>query len=168
MQIKKVIFVSVVMLLAVSAFSQRGMGYNSCRMNMIPDLDEEQEQKIEDLRVEHMKKMLPLRNEMQEKKARLHTMMTSEEVDMDAIDQQIDEIGELHVKMLKERTGHKQNVRALLNDEQRIIYDMHFMHFRQGQGKGCGFGKGNRGRKGRGYGFGRGQGRMMNQMIDEE
>ena len=122
----------------------RGKGQGlSCN---IPDLTEEQQKKIDDLRVDHQKKMLNNRNLMQEKKAKLNTLRTAEKADMNAINKIIDEMGTLHTQMMKDREAHRQTVRGLLNEKQRLFYDTH---------KGRGFKA-----KGMGQSRGRGHQRM--------
>ncbi len=106
----------------------------------IPDLTDEQQKKIDDLRVEHQKKMLNNHNQMMEKRAKLNTLRTADKTDMNTINKLIDEMGVLHTQMMKDKEAHRQAVRELLNNKQRVFFDSH---------------------KGRGFGEGRGQGRGM-------
>ena len=100
----------------------RGMNEKGVRCN-IPDLTEEQQNKIDDLRTDHQKSMLQYRNQMQEKRAKLNTLRTAEKTDMTAIDKTIDEIGTLQTQMMKERETHHQKVRGLLTDKQKVFFD---------------------------------------------
>ncbi|MBE0432071.1 periplasmic heavy metal sensor [candidate division WOR-3 bacterium] len=134
--------VLALLMLAGSAFAQapkmepepgkaRGMG--ECRMSepghMIPGLTEEQQTRIKTMRVEHMKAMQSLRNQLGEKKARLRTLTTGDKVNMTEVNKMIDEIGSLRTKMMKQKEQHRQEIRNLLNDEQRIFFDTrHKMH----------------------------------------
>lgn len=99
----------------------------------ILDLTEDQEAKIEKLRTEHQKKMLPMQNEMGEKKAHLRTVSTGENVDMAKVNKTIDEIAALKTKMMKESAAHKQAVRKELTEEQRLKFDKMHMHKCSGQ-----------------------------------
>ena len=90
---------------------------------MIPDLTEEQEEQIQNLRTEHMKTVLPLRNQLAEIQARLHTLSTAENADMNQINRTIDEMGEIRTRMMKEGAAHKQDIRKMLTDEQRVAFD---------------------------------------------
>lgn len=94
-------------------------------MPMLPDLTEKQKEQIKQLRTEHMKAMLPLKNQLMEKKARLHTLSTGEKVDMKAINDMIEEIGAIKTKIMKEQAAHRQEVRKLLTTEQRLMFDTH-------------------------------------------
>ncbi len=87
------------------------------------DLTAEQQEQIDQLYLENQKEMLPLKNELREKKARLRTLNTSANYDKNAVNSLIDEIGELRTNMTKKRTAHRQEIRSLLTDEQRIIFD---------------------------------------------
>jgi Spy/CpxP family protein refolding chaperone len=103
-----------------------GMGHEK-HMPMIPDMTEQQKEQMEQLRTEHLKIMLPLQNQLQEKKAQLHTLSTAEKVNMNVINKKIEEIGELKIKLMKEREAHCQDIRKLLTEEQRLMFDMHPM-----------------------------------------
>ncbi len=91
--------------------------------NKIPDLTESQKDQIEKLRTEHLKKTLPMKNEVGEKEARLRTLTTVENVDMNKVNKTIEEIGKIKTEMAKEREAHRQEIRKLLNDEQRVKFD---------------------------------------------
>lgn len=92
---------------------------------MIPDLTEKQKEKIKELRVEHMQELQQLRNQLGEKKARLRTLSTDVKVDMDEINRVIEDVGEMRTEMMKMRAQHRQDIRELLTDEQRVIFDAH-------------------------------------------
>ena len=156
-----VLLTGLFLLVAGTGFSQvkkKGMGMREnapgmnqkCQM-MIPDLTEEQEGKIEELRLSQMKEMMAAHNKINEKKARLKTLQTQDNADMDAIYNVIDEIGEIKTEMHKKKAKHHQEVRSLLNEEQKVYFDKHMMmkksgmHHKgtpmkggQGHGKGCG------------------------------
>jgi len=117
----------------------------------IPDLTEEQQEKIDALRTTQMKAMQSFHNQLAEKGAHLQTLRTADKVDMDAINKTIDEMGAIRTKMMKSREQHIQDVRSLLTDKQRVYFD----NFKKGNGpgQGCCYGKG----PGKGYGYGKGQ-----------
>jgi len=94
-------------------------------MPMLPDLTEKQKEQIKQVRTEHMKVILPLKNQLMEKKARLHTLSTSEKVNMKEINDMIEEIGAIKTRIMKEQAVHRQEVRKLLTAEQRLMFDMH-------------------------------------------
>jgi len=150
----------VIMLMLVSVgFAQNGNGngqqkgkkangnkssmyHHKKGMNNIPNITDAQKEQIKKLRTENMKAMLPLKNSLMEKKAHLNTLSTSESVDMKAINKQIDEISKIKAKMMKQKAKMRQDVRALLTDDQRIYFDM---HSGQKMGKGKGHHKGHKG-----------------------
>lgn len=92
-------------------------------MPMIPDLTEKQKEQIQQLRTEHLKALLPLKNQLMEKEARLQTLSTSEKVDMKEINTIIEEIGAIRTRMMKERAAHRQEIRTLLTEKQRLLFD---------------------------------------------
>lgn len=116
----------------------------NCEMQMkkmLPDLTDDQVAKIEKLHLQMIKEATPIKSVMKEKKARLHTLAIAEKVDMNAINSTIDEISTLQAKLMKIRAKYHQDVRALLTDDQRILFDSrkgHKMHKRgNGQGQNC-------------------------------
>jgi Spy/CpxP family protein refolding chaperone len=131
----------LVILIALSASAQPSNNNNNQRKgpnqntNLCPNksermvemlgLSEEQTKQIEKLRLENQKKMLPLRNDLNEKQARMKTLETAETPDMKAINSLIDEMSVIKTKMAKDRAANHQEVRKLLTEEQRLKFDMH-------------------------------------------
>jgi Spy/CpxP family protein refolding chaperone len=95
------------------------------RMEAYLELSDEQKTSIEALKLTHQKKMLPLKNELNEKKARMKTLQTAETPDMKAINSLIDEMGAIKTKIAKEKATQHQDIRKLLTEEQRIKFDLH-------------------------------------------
>lgn len=93
------------------------------RMVTYLELTEEQQTKMEAQRLAVQKTMLPLKNELNEKKARMRTLSSTENADMKAINSLIDDMGTIKTKMAKIRAEHHQEVRKMLTEEQRIKFD---------------------------------------------
>lgn len=130
--------IAALLLVAGTAFAQPpGMheqgpgreGMHGSKMSghkgMIPGLSEEQQEQIKTLRTEHMKAVQPLRNQLGEKKARLRTLTTADKVNMTDVNKIIDDIGKMQTQMMKLKEQHRQEIRKLLNDEQRVMFDVH-------------------------------------------
>ena len=94
-------------------------------------LTDEQKAKLKDLKIAHQKETLKLRNKMGELHAHLRTLSTAEVADMKAINATIDEITQTQNQMMKSREGFKQQIRAMLTEEQRLQFDMQ----KQGRGR---------------------------------
>ncbi len=150
----------VAMLFGANTFAQRGNGWGNGQgngygqgsfCNNIPNLSTEQQTKISDLRTAHWKKMQDSRNQLAVKSANLQTLRSTG--DLNAINKTIDEMGAIRTNMQKNREQHFQDVRSLLNADQKVYFDS----FNRGRGNcqayGRGYGRGN------GQGFGRGFGR---------
>lgn len=90
---------------------------------MIPDLTEEQEAQIKSLRLEQLERNTQHRNAMDEMRARKRSMMTEADPDMSAVNNVIDEMTALRNAQMKENVNHRQAVRELLTEEQRVIFD---------------------------------------------
>ena len=89
----------------------------------IPDLTEEQKEQIKELEINHMKEVLPLNNEIGEKEARLRTLSTEDEADINAIYTLIENIGSIKTDMMKKEAAFHQGIRKILTSDQRILFD---------------------------------------------
>ena len=98
------------------------------------NLTDAQKEQIEKLRTQHMKNVLPLRNELGELRAELRTLSTVDKVNMTDINKKIDEMGKVQTELMKERAAHRQQIRSLLTDEQRVKFDSDFGHGLKGRG----------------------------------
>jgi len=93
----------------------------------IPNLTDQQKEQLKSITLKNQEVIIPLRNQMREKKAHLRTLSTADNVDQKVAESVIDEIGSLRTQMMKQRLGTHQQVRALLTDEQRVWLDSHPM-----------------------------------------
>ncbi len=116
------------MFLSANTFAQPGKG--DCKghkgkgiENAIPDLTDQQKSDIQKIRIKYDKKVLPITNELRESRAHLKTLQTAENPDKAAIDKQIEKIGKLRTDMIKLREEQRQEVRALLTDDQKVVFD---------------------------------------------
>ena len=132
--IKTVLVVALVGGLAMSSLAQqqsnrmmqdRPMQFHSQggQMMNLPGLTDEQRTQIRDIMLNTRKEMLPIQNELREKQAQLRTLTTGDNIDMETANTVIEEIGALRTKMMKNRIASRQEVRNLLTEEQRIIFD---------------------------------------------
>lgn len=82
------------------------------------DLTEAQQEEISALRTEHHKEITPLKNKMAELRARERTLLSEEEVNLKAVEKNIDEQTGLLNSLRKVQTKHQLAVKNILNDEQ--------------------------------------------------
>lgn len=122
----------------------------------IPDLTTDQSKKIEDLQIAHLKEVNQIKAQVAEKRAHLRTLQTADKVDNAAINKTIDEITALQNDMMKKNENHRQAVRNVLTDKQRVIYDAKHCGKMHGNNANCCGGKGNT--KGNDCGHKHGQG----------
>jgi Spy/CpxP family protein refolding chaperone len=90
----------------------------------IKGLSDEQKHKIEKIEASNKKEMLQYRNLLDEKKSHLKTLETSDNADLSAINKTIDEISSIEGEIMKKHAATKQEIRKVLNDEQRIQFDL--------------------------------------------
>ena len=154
-----VLLLGFLMITAVNAQTRqggRGQGYhgsekaNGHQFAKL-ELTDEQETEITSLRTAHYKKITPLKNKMAELKARERTLLSEENVDMKAVNKNIDEQTDLTNSIRKLQVEQQVAVKSLLTDEQV----MQLQQRRQFAGR-AGF-HGKSGRRGAGSaGMGRG------------
>lgn len=136
MKNQKLNLVIVILLMASMSFAQRGyrqmnasddapLMRRGCNLTFL-DLSEEQETNIKSLNLEADKKVIPLRNEIREKRAKLISLQSTDEYDKKAVNQLIDEIASKQAQIRKIRAEKHRSVRNLLNEEQKVQFDKHF------------------------------------------
>jgi len=101
----------------------------------IPDLTDEQEQKIIALRTSHQKEVLNLRLDLDIKAAMLQKLKSAENPDMLLINKTIDEMGSLRTEIQKKKTAHGFAIRKLLTDKQRAVWDSHTAYAGMGRNR---------------------------------
>lgn len=139
--LKSILLMTLLLGLTASSFAQRGQNKRTFQdrpgpcayqandvnraMFRIPDLTDEQKEQIRNIRLENRSAMLPYRNQINEKRARLQTLTTGDQQDLDAANQVVEEIGVLRTEMMKQRLANRVKVRDVLTEEQRVIFDSH-------------------------------------------
>ena len=103
------------------------------------DLTQEQKDQLKSLRLQEMKAMTQYKNQLDEYKAKLKTLTTSDDVNLKDVDKVIDQMGKVKLEMAKNKLSHRMDVRALLTDDQKVMFDIHAMKGMKGRGK-CGKG----------------------------
>ncbi len=89
---------------------------------------DEQKAKMKEIHLASYKEMNALKNQMGELRAKQHTLTTSDKPDMASINANIDEMTKVRNKMMKIRAADHQKIRALLTDEQKMMFDSKMMH----------------------------------------
>lgn len=112
-----------------------GPGYGWNRLN----LTSEQEEKVGELRKEHLKKVLPLRDKLAELQVQYRNLLHADSPDRNAINKNIDEQSDVRKKLQKEAADFQLQFRALLDEDQKLMLDAaggrkgsHFFHGQRG------------------------------------
>jgi Spy/CpxP family protein refolding chaperone len=111
----------------------------------IPNLTAEQVSKIQKLKLEFEKGMLPLRTKVQIMGLELRAMV-AEGADIKKLEAKVDEVSKARADIQKKALAHHLQVRTLLTDEQKVYFDL------RGFGPGCRAGCGGGGKGGCGMG----------------
>lgn len=130
MKIKNIVtFMTLAIFIFIASINiqaQQRPGPDNRKGMNIPNLTETQKTQIKGFRKQLNEEALPLRNLLREKEAQLETLSTTKGADINKINTKIDEIGDLKNQLAKKRAAFRQNVRKILDDEQRVAYDTHF------------------------------------------
>lgn len=94
-------------------------------LDMIPGLTEDQKKQIKTKGITLHKEMALIESQINEKKAHLNTLELADSPDMAAIGKTIDEMMVLKGELMKKKVAHHQEIRKMLNDEQKMIFDSH-------------------------------------------
>lgn len=105
------------------------------RMLQYLDLTEKQKEQIQNTHLNGQKAMLPLRNQMREKNARLLSLTTGNEFDEAAVNTLVTEISDLRASMMKMRITHRQEIRSLLTEEQQVKFDTFHLNMKNRSGQ---------------------------------
>lgn len=87
------------------------------------NLTEDQQAQMQSMRLNVQKELLPLRNKLGENMAKMRTLRTAENADMKAINKLIDDNSDLRGNIAKLQAANHQEVRKMLTEEQRIMFD---------------------------------------------
>jgi len=86
-------------------------------------LSEEQRERIKTLHLETKEQALGLENQLKEKHARLQTLSTGDQINARGAHSTIEEISKLEAELKKLRWDTRMEIRTLLTDEQKVIFD---------------------------------------------
>jgi Spy/CpxP family protein refolding chaperone len=129
LRLKGMVLAMFLSVLTVAAFTQTQSGkcikasqQTGCQ-RAIPDLTDEQEAAISKLKVEHLNVMTTYKAELGVLKAELNKLEITDPIDQKAIDSKIDQVMAVKTKMAKEGSKHRQSVRNLLTEDQKVFFD---------------------------------------------
>lgn len=100
-------------------------------VNIIPDITADQETKIDGFRADMMKKVTPLEADLQIKEAELNALMASD-ASMNEKESKLEQISELKTQIQLERVTFHHNVRSILTDDQKLVFDQHTLKHPKG------------------------------------
>lgn len=89
------------------------------------DLTDEQQQQIKEIRKAKARDQIQRQNQIRELRAEMRTAMTQDQIDKSKINDLIDQIGVLEIAGKKERAATMIEIRELLTDDQRLLFDQY-------------------------------------------
>lgn len=98
----------------------RGMMMQGNRLNLTAD----QKTKMQNLRLQLTKELLPLRSQMKEKEDNLKLQITSDKYSSAAVNKTLDEISSLQKQIRMKMIDHLRSVRSMLTPDQQKKFDM--------------------------------------------
>ncbi len=111
----------------------------SCQSKL--NLSAEQKEELQKMRLDFQKEMLPLKTKLQTKMLEFRQLRL-ENAETEKINAKIDEIAQVRAELQKKSYAHHLEVRKILNEEQKKIFDNACAHFGTHMGSGhMGFGR---------------------------
>ena len=98
--------------------------YGACWKDTLTD---EQRTKLAKIKLDHMKVQAPIKAQMKTVKVDLALLVTADKPDTAGINKKIDEMTKLKNSKIKEKYKYIAAKRKVLNNEQRVLFDMHIM-----------------------------------------
>ena len=87
------------------------------------DLTEDQKDQIKEIRLAHIKDVQPMKDEVKINRLKVDVLLKTDDPDMKEIIGLVETNGKLLTQIQVKSIEQKINVRSLLTDEQKIIYD---------------------------------------------
>ena len=115
--------VMLVIFMSAYVLAQKPGVNRSQKSGIVPDLTEEQKEKMSELRSAHIQSMTQLKAETMVLRAELDQLSVEKNPSLDKINAKIDELAARRADMEKARATHRMEIRSLLTEEQRIIFD---------------------------------------------
>lgn len=133
--------IAMVFVFSIDTFAQRGAMRGQGQACNLPELTTDQQEKINELRINNMARANQHRASMNELRARKQALSIAEKPNMHEINSVIDQMEKQRAEHLKANAAHRQSIREILTPEQRIVFDNRPMQQRRGQGYGQNFGQ---------------------------
>ncbi len=92
-------------------------------MYFFPELTEEQKSQIEEINLETLKEVQPLRDELQVNNAELNTLVKKDDPDMDAISKLVEENSGIRTRIQMLNIEGRIKIRSLLTEDQKVRFD---------------------------------------------
>lgn len=113
-------------IISTPVFAQHGGG--KCMMHKDggwkASLTESQQNQLAKLKLNYKKDKYLLKSKLKQAKVELAMLVTSDKPEQKALDNKINEIVQLKSKKMHTKVKHKIAVRKLLNEDQRVKFDM--------------------------------------------
>ncbi|MCW8962912.1 MAG: periplasmic heavy metal sensor [Gammaproteobacteria bacterium] len=87
-------------------------------------LTDAQRKEINKLKLAHKRKVYPLKAQIKQAKVELALLVTSDNPQKNEISQAINRIVRLKAEKIHLKTVHRINVRSVLNEDQRVLFDL--------------------------------------------
>ncbi|MFA5849468.1 MAG: hypothetical protein WC833_06270 [Bacteroidales bacterium] len=92
--------------------------------HLAPQFTPEQQKQMAEFKLNLQKEMIQIDNQLNEKRAQLKTLEQVEKPNLKSVYAKIDEITDLQNQKMKVTATHKNKVRSILTDEQRVKFDL--------------------------------------------
>ncbi|MBR4264869.1 MAG: periplasmic heavy metal sensor [Bacteroidales bacterium] len=120
---KKIILMAIASLMTFGAIDANAQKNHKDKFGSELGLTEAQKTQIEKINLQEQKDLMPINNQIREKKAHLNSLRTAEKPNLNEINATVEEIGKLRIERDKIEESNYQEIRKLLTEEQRLKLD---------------------------------------------
>lgn len=124
----KLVLIALVISLPLMAFAQQGPREGRGMMMEQLDLTDEQQAQVQELRLDHQKEMMTLKDEMHSLRNQMKLLLTEDKPSNSEIETLAGKIGTASRNIALAKANHRLDVRKLLTDEQKVKFDMMTLH----------------------------------------
>ena len=110
-------------LMAQPQMRNRQFNSGECRALTIMNLTEDQETQIREIHLAGANEIQSMKDELQINKAKINALVKKDDPDMKEITSLVETNGKIRTEMRVKQIDNRLKVRALLTDEQKIIFD---------------------------------------------
>ncbi len=125
--ISRILIIGLIVALPLTALYAQGHKGPGKMMDAL-ELTDEQESQILELRLDHQKEMMTLRDERHGLRTEMKLLLTEDNPSSSKVSDLAGKVGDVAKKTALEKADHRMKIRNILTDEQKVKFDLMALH----------------------------------------